>query len=521
MATAQTTSRKKAVLTIKKKYLALKELEEDGVTNTYIAKKYGVPLNTLTYWVKNKIDIITKYESGQYGAKRQKLSSGKYDNIDTAVYKWFINARERNVPISGQIIREKALDFAKQFNIPDFKASEGWLDRWKTRKNVIYRVISGEENSCTPEMTASWKETHLPTILSRYELKDIYNADEFGLFYQMLPTNTYHVKGERCAGGKFSKVRLTGLAAGNALGEKLPMFVIGKSDKPRCFKGIKSLPCQYKGQKKAWMDSEIFTEYVRKLDAKFYTEGRKIVLIIDNCPAHPEIADLKAVELVFLPPNTTSKTQPMDQGVIRALKAYYRSNVVKRQIKFIDAGKEVPKINILEGMQILVKSWDAVSKDTVQNCFKKAGISRETQVSSLNDEDDPFKSLSENISELKKRNVGDDILDANGFVDIDFEVSTSKSIEMTDEEIVESILSEDMNQDEVDVDNDEVEAYDTPPRKPKLSELEEAFELMERWSLFDGNGVEIRKQLNIMSRTCQKHYIDCKKQRNIEHFFKS
>ena len=60
MATAQTTSRKKAVLTIKKKYLALKELEEDGVTNTYIAKKYGVPLNTLTYWVKNKIDIITK-----------------------------------------------------------------------------------------------------------------------------------------------------------------------------------------------------------------------------------------------------------------------------------------------------------------------------------------------------------------------------------------------------------------------------------------------------------------------------
>ena len=211
----------------------------------------------------------------------------------------------------------------------------------------------------------------------------------------------------------------------------------------------------------------------------------------------------------------------MDQGVIRALKAYYRSNVVKRQIKFIDAGKEVPKINILEGMQILVKSWDAVSKDTVQNCFKKAGISRETQVSSLNNEDDPFKLLSENISELKKLNVGDDILDANDFVDIDFEVSTSKSIEMTDEEIVESILSEDMNQDEVDVDNDEVEAYDTPPRKPKLSELEEAFELMERWSLFDGNGVEIRKQLNIMSKTCQKHYIDCKKQSNIEHFFKS
>ena len=76
-------------------------------------------------------------------------------------------------------------------------------------------------------MTASWKETHLPTILSRYELKDIFNAAEFGLFYQALRSKSMHFKNERCSGGKFSKVRLTGLAAANATGEKLPMFVIG------------------------------------------------------------------------------------------------------------------------------------------------------------------------------------------------------------------------------------------------------------------------------------------------------
>ena len=64
-------------------------------------------------------------------------------------------------------------------------------------------------------MTASWGQTHLPTILSRYDLRDVYNADEFGLFYQQLPTKSFRLKGERCAGGKFSKVHLTGLAAGN------------------------------------------------------------------------------------------------------------------------------------------------------------------------------------------------------------------------------------------------------------------------------------------------------------------
>ena len=200
-----------------------------------------------------------------------------------------MNARQRNVPIGGYIIREKALDFAKGLNITDFKASGGWLDRSKKRHNVVFRAISGEERSCTEEMIASWAQTHLPTILSRYDLRDIYNADEFGLFYQQLPTKSFHLKGERCAREKFSKVRLTGLATGNAAGEKLPMFVIEKAEKPRCFKGVTSLPCQYKPQRKSWMDSEIFSDYVRKLDTKFDAEGRKIVLIIDNCPAIPTL----------------------------------------------------------------------------------------------------------------------------------------------------------------------------------------------------------------------------------------
>ena len=174
-------------------------------------------------------------------------------------------------------------------------------------------------------MTASWFETRLPTILSNYELPDIYNADEFGLFFQTLPS--LHLKDEKCVGGKFSKVRLTGLAAANVNGEKLPMFIIGKSKSPRCFKNLKQLPCCYRGQKKSKMDGDLFEEWVRELDRKFEQQNRKVMLIIDNCPAHPAIGGLKAIQLCFLPPNTTAVTQPMDQGVIRSLKAKYRSSI--------------------------------------------------------------------------------------------------------------------------------------------------------------------------------------------------
>ena len=143
-------------------------------------------------------------------------------------------------------------------------------------------------------MTSAWDETTLPTILSQYELGDIYNADEFGLFYKALPSQSLQLKSEKCTGGKLSKVRVTGLAAANAVGEKLPMFVIGKSAKPRCFKGVKNLPCRYRSQRKSWMDSSLFEEWVRDLDRKFEVEKRKIALIVGNCPAASSSANRKS-----------------------------------------------------------------------------------------------------------------------------------------------------------------------------------------------------------------------------------
>ena len=78
------------------------------------------------------------------------------------------------------------------------------------RYGVSIKSTAGESKSVTDEMTAPWTKTTLPTILSRYPLENIFNADEFGLFYQCLPNKTLHLKGEKCSGGKRSKVRLTG-----------------------------------------------------------------------------------------------------------------------------------------------------------------------------------------------------------------------------------------------------------------------------------------------------------------------
>ena len=171
------------------------------------------------------------------------------------------------------------------------------------------------------------------------------------------------------------------------------MFVIGKFKKLQYFKSIRFLPCRYRNQCKSWVNGVLFEEWVTEMDRKFASEGRKIALIIDNCPAHPEIENLKAIKLFFLLPNTTSLTQPMDQGVIRSLKAIYRKNIVRKIIQCVEGNKSLPKISLIQGMQMLVSAWDSVTTKTVVNFFRKSKISSESQNAAITEDDNPFKRL--------------------------------------------------------------------------------------------------------------------------------
>ena len=151
---------------------------------------------------------------------------------------------------------------------------------------------------------------------------------------------------------------------------------------------------RYRSQKKNLMDRELFTKWVKELDQTFAAQNRKIALIVDNCPAHPIVDGLKAIELIFLPLSTKSKRQPMDQGVIRGLKAFYSNSFIKRYIT---------KVNMLEAMTLLIAAWECVSPITLLNCFRKVGINSESQARSQSDDDDPFKLLAAQLEEFQDK----------------------------------------------------------------------------------------------------------------------
>ena len=82
-----------------------------------------------------------------------------------------------------------------------------------------------------------------------------------------------------------------------------------------------------------------------------------VVLIVDNCLAHPAIGGLTTIQLCFLPPNMTSVTQPVDPGVNRSLNEKYSSRVIQMTIKAIDFLKDIPKVSILDAMKLLTFSY--------------------------------------------------------------------------------------------------------------------------------------------------------------------
>jgi hypothetical protein len=86
--------------------------------------------------------------------------------------------------------------------------------------------------------------------------------------------------------------------------------------------------------------------------------GRKVILLLDNFSAHEcVVAELEALplgsglvntEICWLPPNSTSKLQPLDQGIIAAFKARYR----KRWIGYMLEQHEIG-LNALDTMNVL------------------------------------------------------------------------------------------------------------------------------------------------------------------------
>ena len=433
----------------------IEEVEQKSKSKAEICRQYGIASSTLSTFLANKEKIRENVLSGSSSLKKKR--SNNHQDVDDALHIWFTQARANDVPISGPLLIEKGEEIAKSLGLTDFKMSHGWIDRFKARHQIKCKVVSGEAASAKNIDITNW-DTTLKEILENYEPRNIYNADETGLFYKCLPNKSLCFEREVCTGQKVPKNRISLLLAANMDGtDKLPLLCIGKYENPRCFKNIRTLPVTYKHNKKAWMTSVIFEEWLRKLDRKMTLQGRSIAMIVDNCSAHPHIDGLVSIKLVFLPPNTTSKLQPCDQGIIKTFKTLYRKRVLKKFIsEYDDTGRLDThfKLTILDALFMCASSWRDVKTETVMKCFQHAGFevdnttcTRPTPSHEYEpDRDEETRNLFDQFSTIVAADQLD--VDLDQYLTIDENIITAADMSIQD--IVKSIEEKSEDQDESD-----------------------------------------------------------------------
>lgn len=249
-----TGKRKLQELDLKTRFEVIKYSQENPQDSTRkLAEKFHCGKTQIQRILQKKEEILKAFEANS-SSNTKRSRGGKNEEIDNTLVDWFRKARSKNMPITGPMLQEKAMQIAKALDVSpeEFKASNGWLDRFKHRNGIKAKFISGEAGDVREETVDAWKE-RLPEILQGYAPKNIWNMDETGQFFRALPNRSLAEASRNCTGGKRSKERLTCAFFVNGSGDKEKPIIIGKSANPRCFRGISdraTLPCKYFSQPK-------------------------------------------------------------------------------------------------------------------------------------------------------------------------------------------------------------------------------------------------------------------------------
>jgi hypothetical protein len=318
----------------------------------------------------------------------------------------------------------------------------------------------------------------LYAIIAQYDPENVYNMDETGLFFRLLPRYSLLMPDEDISttkGKKKSKDRVSLIVCANAVGShKIPCALIGKPKAPACIKDHQ-WPVPYFIQAKAWMDVETCWKWFNEvflLEVKKRT-GCRVLLLLDNDPGHFEAFERDNVRIVFFPPNCTSWKQPCDMGIIAALKKRFKYLYLKDVLDFYELDEEAKlrkkmqgrrlrrgaagvaygnPAHLLDATSYIKEAWQSVSPSSIKNAFIKAKImTLEADQEAVNEIEDLVTEVTQAIATLNL-SVGQDELEE--FVHVDDE-NSEKFTAAVLEDVEELLGTMKITEENLDDDNDD------------------------------------------------------------------
>jgi hypothetical protein len=296
--------------------------------------------------------------------------------LDENVVEFVMLAEAENVSITGAMIIHQAKELAAKMRIsndakPRFGSS--WLRCLQERYGFRWKRAFGESSSVDIE-AANERVQQLRCAIGNYRLCDVFNMDESAFFYNAVP------RGSICKHAapalKQNKARVTMAVCANADGsEKLPILYLGTAAAPRWLPR-KPATLQYFGTEKGWMTGWMYQQWLVGLDEKMRAQNRSILLLVDNASSHHETGlHLTNVRVEKLPPNTTAKIQPMDQGIINCIKRYVLNQKMQHALSFLGESVANPyTVDLLTALEWCEAAWCNVTSTTIENCWRHSGL---------------------------------------------------------------------------------------------------------------------------------------------------
>ena len=376
---------KRTSLSIKQKLEILQQLA-NKIPVTAIARDYHVHETTVRRVRKNTTRINRAANRGFGILKQKKLRKAPYRDLEDQLYAWFEERRKLGDPLSDLILRQKALELIKEFGGEStFKASVGWTMKFKNRYGIRLTDVYGEKGRANVEAAERFALDFARRIEEEgIEHDNIYNMDDSGLIWKALPLRTLvHDKDKDVSGTNGKQDRVTvGFCANMTGTHKLKPLLIHTLHNPRAImKIMDSLPVVYKGQRSGLMNDTVFVDWfqnyfkpaVRGFQQQGGTPG-KVILLVDNCIARKlkstEFQEDSQFEILFLPPNTTSTIQPMNQGVILKAKRIYHCRMLRRVVSYFGSIQEFSqKYNLKDCIDLLDEAWGEISASDIRNSW--------------------------------------------------------------------------------------------------------------------------------------------------------
>ncbi|XP_048367497.1 tigger transposable element-derived protein 3-like isoform X2 [Sphaerodactylus townsendi] len=359
-------------LSLQEKVRVLEVLEGPKVSQSELAKRFGVSQPQICRIIKNKERILAEWCKNGNPRRKRKLDDRGAAG-EAALLQWFEHSCAHSLPANGVQAQEKARALSEAAEKPELY---GWLAGFKSRQRATpERPRTEKQNGEQPE-EEHWEKTVLPSLLNRYDPSDVYASGETALLFRATPENLATEQADD------TKDKLTILLCTNMdASDKRDPLIVGRGPKTPGFQGAgaEELPVTYRAHTKSWMTAAVFLEWLQKFNEDMRRRQKNVVLFLAPCAAHPCV-ELSHVKMVFLPPQP-SWIHPLEQGVIQNFKGCYRRRMLTRLIVglnskvFASPGKLSKHLTLLDAAHMISQAWLEVCPQTVTNSFRVAGFS--------------------------------------------------------------------------------------------------------------------------------------------------